>query len=76
MADIIEAMGAGALLHLEWADGEAAWWLSGIGWPERPVPDFIAAAVLKHPRVRPCGDALFEKTQSQSWEIGNDHDRA
>lgn len=63
---VLDAMSAGAVLHLEFCHGAPRLWLSTA--VDTPVPPGVAAHVVNHERVVAVGRALFENlTPAQAY---------
>ena len=54
----------GATLHCHYERGKAVWVLSS---DPRPLPDGVAAAISRDPRVIGVGDTLIAGTLSQTF---------
>ena len=59
----LEAMRAGAILHLQYGPTRERWTLS-TGWT---VPEDVAATLIARPDIQTVGDTLFPNTRSQTW---------
>ena len=65
---VLNALKAGAALHLAYQDGRAIWRLS----PGPPVTSEIAGVITHDPNVVALGDSLFPDHPGQTWRYVND----
>ena len=65
---VLNALKAGAALHLAYQDGRAIWRLS----PGRPVTSEIASVITHSPNVVALGDSLFPDHPGQTWRYVSD----
>ena len=65
---VLNALKAGAALHLAYQDGRAIWRLS----PGPPVPSEVAGVITHSPNVVALGDSLFPDHPGQTWRYVSD----
>ena len=65
---VLNALKAGAALHLAYQDGRAIWRLS----PGPPVTSEIASVITHSPNVVALGDSLFPDHPGQTWRYVSD----
>jgi hypothetical protein len=70
VARVLNALKAGASLHLAYQDGRATWRLS----PGPPVTPEIAGVITHSPNVVALGDSLFPNHPGQTWRYVNDQE--